>query len=61
MIYIFLWFFLLIFYDDAKRGLESLTLDIVHIIILPAAGAYKLFQLCRKLRTTLTARKTRTR
>ena len=60
MIYIFLWFFLLVFYDELKRGLGSLTLDLIHIILLPAAGMYYLYKLCRRTRTTLTTRKTPT-
>ena len=60
MIYIFLWFFLLIFYEDIKRGLESLTLDIIHIILLPIAGIYYLFKLCKRTKSTSTEQKTKT-
>ena len=47
-------------YDEVKRGLESLTLDLIHIILLPAAGMYYIYKLCRRTRTTLTTRKTPT-
>ena len=57
MIYIFLWFFLLIFYEDIKRGLESLTLDLIHIILLPIAGIYSLYKLCKRTKNTSTAQK----
>jgi len=60
MIYILLWIFLLIFYDDIKRGLESLTLDIIHIILLPIAGIYSLYKSCKRTKSTSTEQKTKT-
>lgn len=60
MIYIFLWFFLLIFYEDIKKGLGSLILDVIHTILLPAAGIYYLFKLWKKTKNTSTERKTKT-
>lgn len=57
MLYIILWFFLLIFYDEAKRGLESLTLDLIHIILLPAAGIFYLIKKCKKTKSTSTPQK----
>ena len=60
MIYIFLWFFLLIFYEDIKKGLGSLILDLIHIILLPAAGIYYLFKLCKRTNNTSTGQKAKT-
>lgn len=51
---------LLALYDEVKRGLGSITLDLIHIILLPAAGIYYIFKLCRRTRTTLTEQKTKT-
>lgn len=47
-------------YDEVKRGLESLTLDLIHIILLPAAGIYSLYKLCKRTKNTLTEQKTKT-
>lgn len=47
-------------YDEVKRGLESLTLDLIHIILLPIAGMYKLYKLCKRTKDTLTEQKTKT-
>lgn len=47
-------------YDEVKGGLESITLDLIHIILLPAAGIYSLYKLCKRTKSTSTKQKTKT-
>ena len=40
--------FVLITYQDIRKGLSLLAYDLVKIIILPFAGIYKLFHICKR-------------
>lgn len=47
-------------YDEVKRGLESLTLDLIHILLLPAAIIFQLYTRCKRTKNTSTEQKTKT-
>lgn len=45
--------FILITYSDIRKGLSLIAYDLIKIIILPFAGVYKLFHICRKTKHIL--------